>query len=280
MKTATMLISVVGEGWGALIEGGFVGGRRLLDGRFGALRQVVAAGMSEAALDEAAGCAPESIDELTYLPVIPDPAHILCCGINYADHAVETGRESGSAPRIFLRAASSMVGHMAPLLRPGVSTEFDFEGELAVIIGRAGKDIPEDQAMAHVAGYTCFMDGSVRDWQRNTTTLGKNFDGTGALGPGMVPARAVPDWRDLDLVTRVNGQQVQRTGTDRMIHTIPATISYLSRMCRLEPGDVIATGTPDGIGARREPPLWLRPGDLVEVEVSGVGLLANRVVDA
>lgn len=269
-----------GPSWGVAIGGRFVAGTDLLGGRHRGLRSVLEAG----ALREAAADAARHLQEGrgrampdTLLPTIPDPAHVFCAGLNYAAHAAETGRSSPTVPRIFLRAASSLVGHGAPLLRPAVSDCFDYEGELAVIIGSRAAHVPEERAMDHVAGYTLFMDGSIRDWQEISTTLGKNFVGTGALGPGLVPAWEVPDWRRLALTTRLNGRVVQTATMDRMIHGIPSLIAWLSRMTPLLPGDVIATGTPAGIGCRQTPPLWLRPGDRIEVESPGIGCLSNPI---
>jgi 2-keto-4-pentenoate hydratase/2-oxohepta-3-ene-1,7-dioic acid hydratase in catechol pathway len=273
-----MFVSLASGGWAVLGPDGAVSGARLLSGRVPGLRALLEAGLMPAARDEAAGLAPD-LDPagLALAPTIPDPAHVFCAGLNYADHAAETGQAAPEAPRIFLRANSSLIGHGAAVLRPACSNDLDFEGELAVVIGTRAHRISEDAAMAHVAGYTCFMDGSVRDWQKASVTTGKNFVATGAMGPGLVPADAVPDWRALSLVTRVNGAEVQRVTLDRMIHTIPVLIAFLSQMTPLLPGDVIVTGTPEGIGCRRTPPLWLCPGDVVEVEVSGVGLLRNPV---
>lgn len=267
-------------GWGVSIPDGVIDGSQLLGGSYGSLKAVIEAGVLVAAAHEAERLRPSMAhDGLTLLPPVPDPMHVFCAGLNYADHAAETGKDTPEIPRIFLRAASSLVGHGAPLIRPRVSTDFDFEGELAVIIGKRGHHIAPEAAMDHIAGYCCFMDGSLRDWQKNTTTMGKNFAGTGAMGPGLVPASHVPDWRALSLETRVNGQSVQQVSMDRMIHSIEDMIAYLSRMTPLLPGDVVVTGTPEGIGCRRIPPMWLKPGDLVEVDIPGVGLLANTVVE-
>jgi 2-keto-4-pentenoate hydratase/2-oxohepta-3-ene-1,7-dioic acid hydratase in catechol pathway len=267
--------------WGIALGDRLIDGHRLLGGRRATLRAVLTGEGLRAALAEAEALPLETRDTPgPMLPTIPDPDHVFCAGLNYTAHAAETGNAAPEAPRIFLRAASSLVGHGARLLRPSVSTQFDYEGEVAVVIGTRTQDVPEDRAMDHVAGYTLFMDGSIRDWQGATTTMGKNFVGTGAMGPGLVPAWQVPDWQALTLRTRVNGMEVQHTTLDRMIHPIPALIARLSRMTPLRPGDVVVTGTPEGIGCRRTPPLWLTPGDVVEVEVPGIGVLANRVADA
>jgi 2-keto-4-pentenoate hydratase/2-oxohepta-3-ene-1,7-dioic acid hydratase in catechol pathway len=158
-----------------------------------------------------------------------------------------------------------------------VSDNFDFEGELGVVIGTRGRLISQADALDHVGGYTCFNDGSVRDWQKHSVTSGKNFEASGACGPWIVTADEIPDPRTLTLVTRLNGQEVQRSGLDLLIHSIPRIIEYISTMTTLEPGDIIATGTPAGVGSRRTPPLWMKPGDTIEVEISSVGVLKNPI---
>lgn len=222
---------------------------------------------------------PLALAGLTLLPPIPAPSKILCVGLNYLEHRNETGRPPTEQPVIFVRFASSVVGHGAPLRSPGLSPEYDYEGELAVIIGRPAFRVSQAEALAHVAGYACFNDGSVRDWQRHTHqfTPGKNFLESGAFGPALVTADEVGDPTTLSLATRLNGQVVQQASTGQMLFPIPRLIEYCSAFTRLEPGDVIATGTPGGVGFKRTPPLFMKPGDLVEVEISRVGLLANRV---
>jgi 2-keto-4-pentenoate hydratase/2-oxohepta-3-ene-1,7-dioic acid hydratase in catechol pathway len=219
-------------------------------------------------------------DAITLLPPVPAPARIFCIGINYVSHREETGRAEAAHPTVFVRFASSVVGAGTPIERPRASQDFDYEGELAVVIGRPGRRIPRTDALAHVAGYSCFNDGSVRDWQRHTGqfTPGKNFDRSGAFGPSLVTADEVGDPAALALCTRVNGAEMQRAFTDQMIFDVPALVEYLSAFTALQPGDVIATGTPGGVGAARTPPVFLQPGDAVEVEISRVGVLANPVV--
>lgn len=221
------------------------------------------------------------LGDVDLAPVIPDPAKIFCIGVNYLDHRQEMGRAETGYPTIFLRFADTLTAHGAPLVRPRESERFDYEGELAVIIGAGGRRIPEAEAMNHVAGYACFNDGSVRDWQNHTTqfTPGKNFPATGGFGPWMVTADEVPDPSALTLTTRLNGQVVQNSTVDLLIFPIPALIAYISSFTALSPGDVISTGTPGGVGARRDPPLWMKDGDTVEVEISGVGTLRNTVAD-
>lgn len=268
------------SGWGVVQGTEIVSGTQVLDGRFPTLRAVIEAG----ALDDVRQAARTrtatlALDDVTLSPVIPDPDKILCAGLNYRSHIEETGRTPPKYPRFFARLNNSILGHGAPMVRPQASTHFDFEGELAIIIGRRGRHISEEDALDHIAGYTCFMDGSVRDYQEHTTTSGKNFHATGPLGPWMVTADEIPDPTTLTLTTRLNGEIVQQSGTDRLIYSIPTMINYLSTITWLEPGDVIATGTPDGVGSRRQPPLWMKAGDVIEVEISKIGLLRNPIID-
>jgi 2-keto-4-pentenoate hydratase/2-oxohepta-3-ene-1,7-dioic acid hydratase in catechol pathway len=219
------------------------------------------------------------LSDLSFLPVIPDPELIACAGINYRSHASETGRDIPKQPSMFIRRANTLVAHGGEMVRPKVSQSFDFEGELAVVIGRGGRHIPAERAFDHVAGYTCFVDGSVRDYQKFSVTAGKNFPGTGPLGPWLTTLDEIPDPTRLTLITRLNGQEMQRSGTDLLIYSIPQIIAFCSDFTPLAPGDIIATGTPEGVGHRRNPPVWMKPGDLLEVEITGIGTLRDRVVD-
>jgi 2-keto-4-pentenoate hydratase/2-oxohepta-3-ene-1,7-dioic acid hydratase in catechol pathway len=216
---------------------------------------------------------------IKFLPVIPDPELITCAGINYRSHASETGREIPKQPSMFIRRTNTLVGHEGELIRPTVSQQFDFEGELAVIIGRSGRHIKAEQALDHVAGYTCFVDGSVRDYQKFSVTSGKNFPGTGPLGPWLVTTDEIPDPTRLTLMTRLNGKEMQRSATDLLIYSVPHIIAFCSDFTPLSPGDVIATGTPEGVGHRRNPQVWMKAGDVLEVEITGIGVLRNRVVN-
>ena len=180
---------------------------------------------------------------------------------------------------MFIRFTDTLVGHRGKLVRPGVSDNFDFEGELALVIGNAGRHIKPEHALDHVAGYTCFVDGSVRDYQKFSVTSGKNFPSTGPLGPWIVTSDEIPDPRRQTLTTRLNGKQVQHSPTDLLIYSIPQIIAFCSDFTALSPGDIIATGTPEGVGQRRTPPLWMKPGDTLEVEISGIGTLSAQVVD-
>src|SRR3954451_5002873 len=251
-----------------------------LGGRYATLRDVLAAdGLAQIAKAAAAAKPDHTLAQVQFLPAIPNPEKILCAGINYRSHAAETGRDLPKQPSMFIRLANTLVGHEGELIRPVVSHSFDFEGELALVIGRPGRHIPVERALDHVAGYTCFVDGSVRDYQKFSVTSGKNFPGTGPLGPWLVTIDEVPDPTKLTLITRLNGQEMQRSGTDLLIYSIPHIISFCSDFTTLTPGDVIATGTPEGVGHRRNPQVWMKPGDVLEVEISGIGTLRSRIVD-
>jgi len=265
--------------FGAVVGDGVVtvGGRK---GRFPTLREAIAAnGLDEIRRAVAGKTAERKLSDIRFLPVIPDPPKILCVGINYKSHAEETGRDTMSNPQIFLRLANTLIGHDGEMVRPKVSTNFDFEGELAAIIGKPSRHIKESDALAHVAAYTCFVDGSVRDYQKHAVTAGKNFSATGPLGPWMVTSDEIRDPTVMTLMTRLNGVEMQRSGTDMLIYSIPRIISYVSDFTPLEPGDVIATGTPAGVGHRRNPPVWMKAGDVLEVEITGIGTLRSRIVD-
>lgn len=222
-----------------------------------------------------------ALSEVVLEPVVPAPSQIFCVGLNYEEHRIETRRDASAAPSIFLRLPSSLVAHGEPLVKPAESNRFDYEGELAVIIGAAGRRIREDDAWDHIAGYSVFQDGSARDWQNHTSQWapGKNFPRTGALGPCLVTRDSVARIEDSALVTRVNGEERQRTLVSQMTFPIPSVIAYISTFAELLPGDVIATGTPGGVGSRRTPPTFLEDGDVVEVEIDGVGLLQNTLVE-
>ncbi|PJI38241.1 MAG: 5-carboxymethyl-2-hydroxymuconate isomerase [Rhizobium sp.] len=220
-----------------------------------------------------------AFDAVEHTPVIPNPDKIICVGLNYHAHVQETGREETVNPVLFARYAGSQIGHGQALVKPLESIEFDYEGEVAVIIGKEGRRIPEAEALSHVAGYACYNDASVRDWQKHTHQFmpGKTFANTGAFGPWMVTADEIPDPTALHLQTRLNGQVVQDTDVSLLITSIPRLIAYCSTVLPLLPGDVIVSGTPGGVGARRNPPLWMRDGDICEVEISGIGTLSNAV---
>lgn len=275
------LLSFVVEGrpsYGAVKDGGVVDlGRRLTQHT---LRELLEAGrLQDAAAALAAETPDHALESIAYAPVIPDPGKIICVGLNYRDHVAEVGRTVTEKPALFARFATSQVGHLQPVIRPRVSDHFDYEGELAVIIGRRGRHISRGNALGHVAGYACYNEGSVRDWQRHTTQFlaGKTFDQSGSFGPWMMTADEIPDPSRLSLQTRLNGQTVQTTTTDLMITDVPDLIAYCSTIMTLLPGDVIVAGTPGGVGMKRTPPLFMKPGDTVEVEISGIGVLRNPV---
>lgn len=215
------------------------------------------------------------------LPVTA-PRKIICLGLNYADHAAEGGNPVPAYPAFFMRAATSLTPHGAPIVRPRVSDKLDYEAELMVVIGTGGRHIPKAAALEHVAGYSCFNDGSVRDYQRKSTqwTIGKNFDATGGFGPWFVSADELPPGaKGLRIQSRLNGKVMQDSSTDNMIFDVATTIATLSEAMTLEPGDLIAMGTPAGVGYARKPPVFMRPGDVVEVEIEGIGVLRNPIAE-
>jgi 2-keto-4-pentenoate hydratase/2-oxohepta-3-ene-1,7-dioic acid hydratase in catechol pathway len=280
MKLATFK-TAKGASYGAVTDKGIVDLGRRLGNRYPDLKALIAGN----GFGEAAKLLSEKIDfrkeEISWLPVIPNPDKIVCVGLNYQDHVVETGRDNTEQPAIFLRVADSQVGHLQPILRPRESTHMDFEAEIAVIIGTPGRRISQQNAFKHVAGYSCYNDGSVRDWQRHTIqwTAGKNFTQTGAFGPWMVTADEIPPNTKMTLSCRLNGERMQHATTEQMIFKIPKIIEYVSTWTTLLPGDVLVTGTPGGVGARRTPPLWMKPGDKVEIEIDKVGILENSIAD-
>jgi len=222
-----------------------------------------------------------ALGDLRFLPPIADgAAKLLCVGVNYMPHIKEMGRERPDHPVLFVRFADSIVGHGQPLVCPAASERFDYEGELAVVIGKRARHVAKENALEYVAGYSCFNDGSIRDFQRHSQqfTPGKNFHESGAFGPWLVTTDELPDPRVLRLTTRLNGQVMQDESVGELCFDVPQLIAYCSIWSQLEPGDVIVTGTPGGVGAGRSPPVWMKPGDTVEVEISGLGVLRNPVV--
>ena len=235
-------------------------------------------GVSAASLAEAESVDPASV---TWLQPVARPGKVICLGLNYTAHAAEGGNAKPEYPSFFMRGASSLIAHQAPLVRPRASDKLDFEAELAVVIGRRARHLTEADALAVVAGYACFNDGTLRDYQRRTAqwTIGKNFDDTGAFGPWLVPAAALPPGASgLKIESRLNGRVMQSDNTGHMIVTVAQALVLLSEVLTLEPGDVIAMGTPAGVGYARTPPVWMQPGDRVEIEIEGVGLLSNPIV--
>ena len=223
------------------------------------------------------------LNNIAYLPIVPQPSKILCLGLNYADHADEHGMKRPACPVVFVRFATSLVAHRAPLIQPTCSEQFDYEGELAVIIGKRGRNIPQDQALAFVAGYSIFNDGSVRDYQFKTPqwTMGKNFDGTGGFGPECVTPDELPIGANgLRIQTRLNGAVMQDANTKDMLFDVATTIAFVSKAMTLQIGDVLVMGTPAGVGFTRKPPVFLKPGDVCEVEIENIGTLTNPIVSA
>jgi 2-keto-4-pentenoate hydratase/2-oxohepta-3-ene-1,7-dioic acid hydratase in catechol pathway len=242
------------------------------------LRAALAAGALEAMREAARVAKPDhKLADIKFRPLIPEPNKILCAGVNYRAHAAEAGRELPKQPSMFVRFADTLIGHDGEMIRPRLSDNFDYEGELALVIGKAGRHITTERALDYVAGYTIFVDGSVRDYQKFSVTSGKNWPGTGPLGPWLVTTDEIPDPSKLTLSTRLNGQQVQHSPTDKLIYSIPQIIAFCSDFTALSPGDVIATGTPEGVGHGRKPPLWMKPGDTLEVEITQIGILRARI---
>jgi len=262
---------------------GVVDGQQLwpLDHVWPDLRTALGGGLDaiRAALVQVSDALP--LEEARLLPPIPNPEKILAIGVNYRSHREETGREATPYPAVFVRFPDAQVGDGEAIVKPFLSDRFDFEAELAVVIGRAGRHIAAADALDHVAGYSCFADNAVRDFQRHTNqaTPGKNFDRSGAFGPWLVTADEIGDPAQLELVGRLNGEEVQRSSVGLLIFSVPELIAYISSFTTLKPGDVIATGTPAGVGMKRTPPLFMKAGDVFQVEISGIGTLTTPVID-
>lgn len=248
--------------------------------RYPDLRAAISAGKLDELAASASGTA-FAMDRVRFLPPIPNPDKILCVGVNYRPHIEEMGRKVPDYPVVFVRFPGSQTGHGQALIRPALSEQFDYEGELAFVIGKRARHVSRTDALNYVAGYCCFMDGSVRDWQNHTPqfTAGKNFARSGSMGPWLVSSDEIPDPAVLTLTTRVSGEVMQQGRVADLVFDIPRLIEYCSSFTELLPGDVIATGTPGGVGAARTPRRWLKAGDQVEVDIPGVGLLANSVMD-
>lgn len=249
-----------------------------LSGKYADLKAVLAAGAT--ATLEGVGD-PLPLSSVTLLPPVPNPEKILCIGLNYLPHILESGRPHPEYPSIFTRFPSSIVGHGVAIERPRASREFDYEGELALVIGKDGRHIAEDDAWDHIAGYSCFNEGSIRDYQNHTTQFwpGKSFERSGSMGPWLVTPDEVGDIREQTLTTRVNGNVEQHAPISDLAIGIPEIIAYASTVLTLRAGDVIVTGTPGGVGRYRKPQLFLEPGMVVEVDIGPVGCLRNDVVD-
>lgn len=277
MKLVSYLVSGKSS-FGILTENGIIDLKNKLGDKYVDLKSLLAdeAGLANAKTYLNAPC---DIDEqdITYLPVIPNPNKILCVGMNYAEKRAEFN-ETSSAPTLFVRFPDSQTGHKTNIIKPAITNELDYEGELAIVIGKAGFRIKQEDALSHVAGYSCYMDGSVRDWQYTWFTAGKNWPSTGAFGPCLTTTDEIPDPKALSLTTYLNGQEMQHDSISNLIHTVPELISYISTFTKLSPGDVILTGSPGGVGKKRNPPVFMKDGDVIEVEITNIGRLTNFVV--
>jgi 2-keto-4-pentenoate hydratase/2-oxohepta-3-ene-1,7-dioic acid hydratase in catechol pathway len=278
------LLSFVVSGrnsYGAVVgDGAVVDLGRRLGSKYPSLRDVIAANaMADLAAAVAGVKADFNLSEIEFRLPVPNPERVFCIGRNYKGHLAEAGAKVPEQPSLFIRVLDSLVPHGGALVRPKVSNDMDYEGELAFVIGKPGRHIAYADALKHICGYTILNDGSVRDYQfKHSLIVGKNFARTGSIGPWLVTSDEIPDPTQLNLATRLNGIEVQRTKTDDMIFDIPTIISYISTFTPLIAGDVIATGTPEGVGFARKPPLWMKPGDVIEVEISSIGVLRNTVV--
>jgi 2-keto-4-pentenoate hydratase/2-oxohepta-3-ene-1,7-dioic acid hydratase in catechol pathway len=271
--------------YGAVVDGGIVDLSVRYTKDYPTLREVIASGALTRLVEEAAKHAPDfALDAVTWLAPIPSPEKIICIGVNYPDRNEEykDGQAAAKFPSMFMRTPRSFVGHETPLVRPRASEQLDYEGEVALVVGKAGRHIPESVALDHIAAVTLCNEGTIRDWVRHAkfnVTQGKNFDSTGSLGPWIVPYTSEADVADIRLTSRVNGELRQDDRTSRMIFGFRFLINYISTFTTLVPGDVIVTGTPTGAGARFDPPRYLKPGDVVEVEAENIGVLRNGVID-
>ncbi len=269
------------KSFGVVTDDGVIDAKPLAGGPQ-SLKDAIAAGsmdmIAEATVKRSAD---HSIDEVEFLPVIPDPDKIIAVGLNYRSHVLEGGRDIPEWPMIFTRFANSQVGHGQPMIKPNVSEMFDFEGEMAVIIGESCRHVSEADALSVVAGYACYNDGSIRDYQRHTSQFvpGKSFYKSGAFGPWMVTADEIPDPGALTLMTRLNGKEMQHATTDDLLFSIPQLIHYLTTVTELVPGDVIVSGTTGGVGCYRDPPVFMKDGDIIEIELDKIGVLRNPVVN-
>ena len=271
--------------YGAVTEHGIVDLSARFAADFPTLREVIAAGALTRLVEDASRRSPDhALDAITWQPPIPSPEKIICIGVNYPDRNAEykDGQDAPKFPSMFMRTPRSFVGHLTPLVRPRASSQLDYEGEVVLVIGKPGRHIAESSALDHIGAVTLCNEGTIRDWVRHAkfnVTQGKNFDSTGSLGPWIVPYRSEADIADVRLTTRVNGEVRQDDRTSRLIFGFRYLIHYISTFTTLVAGDVIVTGTPTGAGARFDPPRYLKPGDVIEVEADGIGILRNGVID-
>jgi len=269
--------------FGAVVKDGVIDLTGKLDPDVNTIKELISLHMEDQAEEFIAGKNKDlSFSVIIFLPVIPDPEKIMCVGLNYVEHKKETGRPDVDNPTIFTRFADSQVAHMQPMIKPDNSDRFDYEAEMAIIIGKGGRFISEDEALNHIAGYACYNDGSIRNYQRHTSqyTPGKTFPGTGGFGPYMVTPSEVGDYRKLPIELRLNGNIMQKATLADLIFPIPRLISYISEFTVLSSGDVIVTGTPGGVGDKRNPPVYMVPGDIVEVDIGMLGVLRNPIIAA
>ena len=269
--------------FGAVVKDGVIDLTGKLDPDVNTIKELISLHMEDQAEEFIAGKNKDlSVSDIIFLPVIPDPEKIMCVGLNYVEHKKETGRPDVDNPTIFTRFADSQVAHMQPMIKPDNSDRFDYEAEMAIIIGKGGRFISEDEALSHIAGYACYNDGSIRNYQRHTSqyTPGKTFPGTGGFGPYMVTPSEVGDYRKLPIELRLNGNIMQKATLADLIFPIPRLISYISEFTALSSGDVIVTGTPGGVGDKRKPPVYMVPGDIVEVDIGMLGVLRNPIIAA
>jgi 2-keto-4-pentenoate hydratase/2-oxohepta-3-ene-1,7-dioic acid hydratase in catechol pathway len=269
--------------FGAVVKDGVIDLTGKLDPDVNTIKELISLHMEDQAEEFIAGKNKDlSFSDIIFLPVIPDPEKIMCVGLNYVEHKKETGRPDVDNPTIFTRFADSQVAHMQPMIKPDNSDRFDYEAEMAIIIGKGGRFISEDEALNHIAGYACYNDGSIRNYQRHTSqyTPGKTFPGTGGFGPYMVTPDEVGDYRKLPIELRLNGNIMQKATLADLIFPIPRLISYISEFTALSSGDVIVTGTPGGVGDKRNPPVYMVPGDIVEVDIGMLGVLRNPIIAA
>lgn len=272
-------------GYGVVSGNGIIDLSKRHGSTFPTLREVIEAGALARLVDEAVGLTPDlSLDEIRYEIPVPAPEKIICVGVNFPDRNEEykDGQAAPSNPSLFIRFPRSFTGHAQPLIRPPESPQLDYEGEIVIVIGKGGRRIPEASALDHIAALSLSNEGTIRDWVRHAkfnVTQGKNFDRTGSIGPWLVPFTDEAQLADIKLETRVNGEVRQQDRTSRMIFSFRKIINYVSTFTTLVPGDVIVTGTPTGAGARFDPPIWLKPGDIVEVEAEGIGTLINPIAD-
>ncbi|WDZ79941.1 fumarylacetoacetate hydrolase family protein (plasmid) [Ensifer adhaerens] len=273
------------SGYGLVSGNGIVDLSRRHGSTFPTLREVIEANALARLADEVAGTAPDiSLDDIRYEIPVPAPEKIICVGVNFPDRNEEykDGQAAPSNPSLFIRFPRSFTGHGQPLIRPPESPQLDYEGEIVIVIGKGGRRIPEASALDHIAALSLCNEGTIRDWVRHAkfnVTQGKNFDRTGSIGPWLVPFTDEAQLADIRLETRVNGEVRQQDRTSRMIFSFRKIINYVSTFTTLVPGDVIVTGTPTGAGARFDPPIWLKPGDMVEVQAEGIGTLINPIAD-